>query len=335
VPTQEQNVFPSVPAPAGLVLHYGATFSISEGLAGDTSSCNLIAPNDYEAFIRDAVESNSWSFDHGVGFDDEEMIMLVKAIIQRESSWDPRAISRADAYGLMQVTAETGESMCVDEEHGGIYGPDELLEPERNIKCGVWVLHEYMDIATGHVADGDKETAVQLTLASYNAGPGVLSGQSDPIQYEALELEEETAAYVPAVLGHYICYGGSFSSFGGVYYYHDEANRRFVRRPVTLQFAAEDYVPAIACSETAQLAAYHYSDSHTLSDLVCCSQSGEQAQRLLYACNLDIPGLDNPLYDLDAGRFLLCRESSGDTTFRCTDTGFEVVSEPEGTGPQD
>ena len=57
---------------------------------------------------------------------------LVKAVITQESSWDPRAVSRAGALGLMQVLPGTAAKVGVSRE--------ELFDPAKNILAGVRLL---------------------------------------------------------------------------------------------------------------------------------------------------------------------------------------------------
>ncbi|MBI2578674.1 MAG: M23 family metallopeptidase [Candidatus Aenigmarchaeota archaeon] len=86
---------------------------------------------------------------------------------------------------------------------------------------------------------------------------------------------------------------------GGNYYYFDEAKKEFLRRPFTLEFNAEDYLPAIDCTRVhpaytegvsnavrvLQYRFYHW-DKGSTADLVCY-------QGCLYTCgNADIPGMD-------------------------------------------
>src|SRR5215208_4412814 len=57
---------------------------------------------------------------------------LVKAVITQESSWNPRAVSRAGALGLMQLLPATAAKVGVS--------PKELLDPAKNILGGVRLL---------------------------------------------------------------------------------------------------------------------------------------------------------------------------------------------------
>ncbi|MDY7031261.1 MAG: lytic transglycosylase domain-containing protein [Thermodesulfobacteriota bacterium] len=76
---------------------------------------------------------------------------LVKAVIMAESSYNPRAVSKKGAKGLMQLMPETADSL----------GVNDMFDPEQNINGGVKYLKQLLD-----KYDGD----VHLALAAYNAG---------------------------------------------------------------------------------------------------------------------------------------------------------------------
>lgn len=87
---------------------------------------------------------------------------LVLAVVKAESNFDPKAISHADAYGLMQITEETLKWAIYREGINAEYTVEDLLKPEINIRYGCLILsllsEEFEDTAT--------------TLAAYNAGRG-------------------------------------------------------------------------------------------------------------------------------------------------------------------
>jgi hypothetical protein len=76
---------------------------------------------------------------------------LVRAIIMAESSYNPRAVSKKGAKGLMQLMPKTAEYL----------GVEDSFNPEHNIDGGVRYFKELLD-----QFDGD----VKLALAAYNAG---------------------------------------------------------------------------------------------------------------------------------------------------------------------
>ena len=89
--------------------------------------------------------------------------MLVKALVWRESRFDPQKIGKDGERGLMQV----GESAANDwarETHVANFRGEELFDPKTNLEAGAWYLHRAM----GHwEAQADP---IPFALAEYNAG---------------------------------------------------------------------------------------------------------------------------------------------------------------------
>lgn len=80
---------------------------------------------------------------------------LVKLVIRKESEFNPRAVSRSGAIGLMQLMPETARSL-------GVKDP---FNPRENIKGGVKYLGQLLDLFSEDL---------ELTLAAYHAGPGLV-----------------------------------------------------------------------------------------------------------------------------------------------------------------
>ena len=76
---------------------------------------------------------------------------LIKAIIMAESRYNPKAVSKRGARGLMQLMPVTAKSL----------GVEDSFDPEDNINGGVMYFKKMLDRF-----DGD----IELALAAYNAG---------------------------------------------------------------------------------------------------------------------------------------------------------------------
>jgi soluble lytic murein transglycosylase len=84
----------------------------------------------------------------------------VASLIRQESEFNPSAISRANAYGLMQLLPSAGKAMAREE---GIshFETFQLLDPATNIRLGTRYLRKTLDRFGG---------VAEYSLAAYNAG---------------------------------------------------------------------------------------------------------------------------------------------------------------------
>jgi Transglycosylase SLT domain len=107
---------------------------------------------------------------------------LVRAVIKVESNFNPNAVSRKGAMGLMQLMPQTARKMNVSNP----------FDPEQNVDAGVRQLKQLMENYNGDV---------KLTLAAYNAGAGAVARSAGVPHYR------ETRNYVKRITQIY--YNGS------------------------------------------------------------------------------------------------------------------------------
>src|SRR3954470_16799361 len=90
--------------------------------------------------------------------------MLIKAVVWRESRFDPRKVGTAGERGLMQVT-ERAATEWARENKIENFQVEDLFDPKTNLEAGSWYLGRAMQ--RWKVQSDPKPFA----LAEYNAGP--------------------------------------------------------------------------------------------------------------------------------------------------------------------
>jgi len=99
---------------------------------------------------------------------------LIRAVMQMESAFNPLAVSKAGAQGLMQIMPELAQELSVVN----------VFDPQQNIMAGARYLRWLLDLYEGDVS---------MALAGYNAGPGSVA------RYGAIPPFEETQHYVETI----------------------------------------------------------------------------------------------------------------------------------------
>lgn len=104
--------------------------------------------------------------------------VLVRAVIQVESDFNPLCVSNKGARGLMQLMPETAHR----------YGVQKIFDPEQNIRGGVKYLADLLEMFNSDLP---------RTLAAYNAGEGAV------LKYAGIPPYVETTTYVKRTLTVY------------------------------------------------------------------------------------------------------------------------------------
>lgn len=152
--------FTNTPTSSGYVLY------IREGSDKPVSKPDSRA---YDDLIQQAAQR------HGVAF------ALIKAVIRVESGFNPRAVSKKGARGLMQI-------MPINDAALSLADP---FDPSQNINAGTRYLRQLLD---------RYDNKLPLALAAYNAGPDAVD------RYRRIPPYAETQDYVQKVMSLYSRY---------------------------------------------------------------------------------------------------------------------------------
>lgn len=141
----------------------GCAILVLTVLCGYTASQRHDAHDEPRRIIKEAADR------YGV---DEA---LIAAVIEAESQFNPRAVSRRGAQGLMQLMPETAASL----------GVEDPFSPRENIHGGVRHLRSLMDRFDNNLP---------LALAAYNAGHVAV------VNHRGIPPYPQTRAYVSRIL---------------------------------------------------------------------------------------------------------------------------------------
>jgi soluble lytic murein transglycosylase-like protein len=173
----QQSASPSVPGKEmylndlsvdELVGTYQDSASILQSMYKSANAVN----NDVDSIITEASQT--------FGVDES----LVKAVIKQESQYNPKAVSKAGAMGLMQLMPQTAE----------ILGVTDPFDVRQNIFGGTNYLSDMLTRFNGNVVKA---------LAAYNAGPNKVDKAG------GVPNIEETKDYVNKVMNFYYEYKNS------------------------------------------------------------------------------------------------------------------------------
>jgi soluble lytic murein transglycosylase-like protein len=106
---------------------------------------------------------------------------IIKAIIMAESGYNPKAVSKVGARGLMQLMPRTAKFL----------GVEDSFKPDHNIDAGVRYFKQLLDQFNGKI---------KLALAAYNAGVDSVR------KYGGIPPFKATHIYIHKVLTYYEAY---------------------------------------------------------------------------------------------------------------------------------
>jgi soluble lytic murein transglycosylase len=150
----------------------------------------------------------------------------VAGLIRQETVFNPRAVSPANAYGLMQLLPSTAQLTAKR------YGVDDrvttetlLSDPRLNIRLGTSYLREQLD----------KYGRIEYVAAAYNAGPGRLAEWRASLPLQIDEWDEaipfkETRGYVQGVVRNTLQYRRLYDEQGN---FRPEVGTNAPRRDIT------------------------------------------------------------------------------------------------------
>ena len=118
-----------------------------------------------------------------------DVVPTFLAQIEKESNWNPKAVSRAGAKGLGQLMPATAREL----------GVKDAYDPQQNLAGSARYFKQQLD------RFGD----VGLALAAYNWGQGNVRKMLD--NPRSVRIPRETQKYVPSVLEASINYGGKIA----------------------------------------------------------------------------------------------------------------------------
>lgn len=139
--------------------------------------------------------------------------LLIAAIIRVESKFQQENVSHVGAIGLMQLMPNTADWIAKQADIP-YNGPQDLAEPDTNIRMGAWYIAHLSGQFNGNQA---------AVVAAYNAGPGRVGKWLDSAQWDGrLETADsipvgETRHYVQRVFYNYDKYKQLYPEYHRTY----------------------------------------------------------------------------------------------------------------------
>ena len=130
---------------------------------------------------------------------------LIKAVVWRESRFNPRVTGRAGEIGLMQIRKTPAEEWAAAEKLT-LFTHQELFDPAKNTMAGTWYLRKLLGRYTR------TDNPLPYALADYNAGRGNLlkwnngAAATNSTVFAAQIGFPSTKAYVKSVMRRRVFY---------------------------------------------------------------------------------------------------------------------------------
>jgi soluble lytic murein transglycosylase len=184
-------------AEAQIYASYGETFRAMRALKRALPSANSAAIHSIPlAYWRILFPEPWWETIKAESAKNNLDPYLVVSLIRQESEFNPSAVSRANAYGLMQVLPPVGRELARQEGMSS-FETSQLLDPATNIRLGVRYLRQTISRFGG---------VTEYALAAYNAGDARVADWQTAGPYQGMDefVESipftETREYVEAIL---------------------------------------------------------------------------------------------------------------------------------------
>ncbi len=298
----------------GLVAHYIATITYTEGMSSSPAT-RLSWPTDSRAIKscygpRQSPTDGSGQFHEGI--DIGPSTPSVGENIYAVADGTIISITTICPTGNIPPGCSYGNKAIID--HGGFYSFYAHLE-SISVQAGQQVSQ---GTVIGVMGNTGVSTGIHLHFEIRTPDQ---STRANPCRY--IDCTQSTLK---------TCEGGPGGDSSDGYYYHDTTSNIFYKRPVSLEYTVEDYVPALDCQQYSQLPPRPtFFNWQVSNDMACCAG-------FVFSCNANIPKLaagqsialgsytgenldcDNNLNSLQC----ICNNILSGRVLKCSDNGFSV-----------